>query len=658
MTYQLYRLPASVLFTGGVLAPGWKVYFYLTGTTTPTPVYTTSALNVAHTQPVEADSAGVMPLIYLDPSIVYKSVVYDENDVLQSDFGADPVNDSVLSQSVIGALLYPRTPAEIAAGVTPTNYAYPELTPKRYGAAGDGAADDSSAFSSMLSVAGAGSNATIRLDKGATYLLSAWTYKSTTTGFRMDGNGATIKGPASATSFVSPGGDWSIINTTFDRWDSVVKRLLADAGSYGEWRFSGNVCKNGTGIQINWERPVNQYWITDNRFESCSGGYAHKVGENTYANQDTYLKGFISRNIYKSLTATSTTSCAASLTYGREVSITDNIIDGVQGASGEGWGIYTKVRYGVISGNRIRNVSSTSNPDVVGINIKGANRATTASPQGFNVLVFGNSLYNIGTPGTLGCGIRAQCDDVSIIGNVMERCGGSGVIADDSNGSQNILISNNRILMDGAATQYGIQLSCNGVRIRAINNIMDAVVGGVFVNPVSGSLSCADFEVSGNVINCTASGVAILWSRFTDVVGFRVTNNTIVQAGTALQDNGGAGSWTKARIHDNDFERATTKVSGSIPAGVVRDNIGYMEGSATYDPANLADGAGVTTTVTCAGASLGDYADASFSLDLQGIILKAWVSSVGTVSVRFQNESGGAIDLGSGTLRVSAARRN
>jgi|SRR5689334_4393560 len=77
-----------------------------------------------------------------------------------------------------------------------------------------------------------------------------------------------------------------------------------------------------------------------------------------------------------------------------------------------------------------------------------------------------------------------------------------------------------------------------------------------------------------------------------------------------------------------------------------------LQGSATYDPPSLADGAGTTTTVTCTGAALGGFAHASFSLDLQGIVVTAYVSATNTVSVRFQNESGGTLDLASGTLKV------
>jgi hypothetical protein len=96
---------------------------------------------------------------------------------------------------------------------------------------------------------------------------------------------------------------------------------------------------------------------------------------------------------------------------------------------------------------------------------------------------------------------------------------------------------------------------------------------------------------------------------------------------------------------------SATTLSSPSPVFAVA---GYsqLSGSATYDPPNLIDGAGATTTVTVTGAALGDYAEASFSLDLQGITLTAWVSAADTVSVRFQNETGGTIDLGSGTLRA------
>lgn len=77
-----------------------------------------------------------------------------------------------------------------------------------------------------------------------------------------------------------------------------------------------------------------------------------------------------------------------------------------------------------------------------------------------------------------------------------------------------------------------------------------------------------------------------------------------------------------------------------------------FRGSAVYDPASLADGAGVTTTMTVTGAALGDFVDVSFSLDLQGVALTGWVSAANTVSVRFQNETGGVIDLASGTIKA------
>ena len=48
---------------------------------------------------------------------------------------------------------------------------------------------------------------------------------------------------------------------------------------------------------------------------------------------------------------------------------------------------------------------------------------------------------------------------------------------------------------------------------------------------------------------------------------------------------------------------------------------------------------------------------ASYSLDIQGITVTAWVSSAGNVSVRFQNETGAPIDLAAGNLAVRVVRQ-
>jgi hypothetical protein len=105
---------------------------------------------------------------------------------------------------------------------------------------------------------------------------------------------------------------------------------------------------------------------------------------------------------------------------------------------------------------------------------------------------------------------------------------------------------------------------------------------------------------------------------------------------------------TFRRLDGSQATAVYIKGSGAADTGWIP--IGFLSGSATYDPPNLVDGDGATTTVTVTGAALGDFVEASFSLDLQGITLTAWVSAADTVSVRFQNESGGALDLASGTL--------
>jgi len=74
--------------------------------------------------------------------------------------------------------------------------------------------------------------------------------------------------------------------------------------------------------------------------------------------------------------------------------------------------------------------------------------------------------------------------------------------------------------------------------------------------------------------------------------------------------------------------------------------------SATKDVGNLADGAGETLTITVPGAALGDSCLVSFGVDLQDMLAVCYVQAANAVEVRVQNETTGAINLASTTMRV------
>ena len=78
---------------------------------------------------------------------------------------------------------------------------------------------------------------------------------------------------------------------------------------------------------------------------------------------------------------------------------------------------------------------------------------------------------------------------------------------------------------------------------------------------------------------------------------------------------------------------------------------------ATMDFGNLADAAGETNTIAVPGVALGDLVvGVSLGLDISGITVTAYVSAANVVSVRVQNESGGALDILTSTVRVIVGR--
>ena len=142
---QTFVLPKQVGIIGGEVAPASVMRFYQTGTSTPQNVYTDAALSNAVTS-VTADSAGVFAKVYLNPSASANYRVTLENSAGTVTWTEDDISKNPLTQASVGETLFPRTAAEIAAGVTPTNYAYDPYTTPRYGALGDATTDDAAAI--------------------------------------------------------------------------------------------------------------------------------------------------------------------------------------------------------------------------------------------------------------------------------------------------------------------------------------------------------------------------------------------------------------------------------------------------------------------------------------------------------------------------------
>ena len=103
---------------------------------------------------------------------------------------------------------------------------------------------------------------------------------------------------------------------------------------------------------------------------------------------------------------------------------------------------------------------------------------------------------------------------------------------------------------------------------------------------------------------------------------------------TTVKRNPGGGSLTGTQVNIGSLALTQRKIT------------------TTYDPGEIASGATATTTVTVTGAALGDFAVASFSLDLSGLSVSAYVSATSTVTVVFANLTGSPVDLASGTLSV------
>ena len=348
--------------------------------------------------------------------------------------------------------------------------------------------------------------------------------------------------------------------------------------------------------------------------------------------------------------------------------VTDNATTGINGVT---------IRYNYIP-----------SPRQMGIEIQSA-----ATLKYRNVRILNNWITDTGQAASYGQGISLTgpgeyCD---VIGNVIERATGYGIenvgcsyatITDnkiiDIVGARP-LVTANSLLMTGCViarnlVKGGTPLDCFFASL-AYSIIRDNLFD--FGSSANGHINLAN---SGPVAGCGWNRVernTVITAATSAFVADKIGNNTIVD--NYFDNSACAGNYSTMRFYgagsmynyaarnqlrigtggawldeangaannafDNNIYRSGTLALSNLKGG-------EKAGSITYDPPSIAAGASVYTTVTVTGAAVNDFAIASFSIDLAGLMISAQVTAANTVGVRFFNPTAGAIDLGSGTLRV------
>lgn len=606
----LFQLPKQAYVANSRTSGGAKLYFFESGTTTEAAVYTDSALSVAHTQPVTAASSGVFAPIYLDPGITYKVQLKTSSGSLI--YEVDPIGN--LTAAEVGAVLYARTTAEVSAGVTPSDYSYAPGDVRRYGADSTGAGSSSSAFDAAFTVGGE-----VVIPPG-TYLLST-EVDSAVGNLTINAHGATVNcNLADAGTYQSA---IKLTGTSSSRIEVAGLVLAYTGAASGSTLYGLNIPTKVASVQF------DSVKVSGFRYYGCE----------VNATQQTHTNCRYVDNIHAGLSA-----------LGGTISLV-----GCE-ASNNGNGSDNTTGYGVVLSGTDAHVVGGRYEDNDRYNIDGR-RANNLSVDG---AYLGNSgfvnLYAVNEDAEKDCA-NIKVTDSTIDGE--SRVGATYGIWVGAFGAS------------GTATPGEICLTGNTVK-----NTTDT---GIFVSSGAGSYPPEIVHITGNVLTGCGGTAGIEVSGTSAIRDVFVSDNVLRSSGEILisTTTGGTAaivtdnivSWT-GTIDRSIYAKATTViVTGNVCTGTITSGTGLeysatnlvvdgnhlggtLKGSKTFDPTSLSDGAGETTTVTVTGAALGDYAWASFSLDTSGITITAWVSAANTVSVRFQNETGGPLDIGSGTLRA------
>lgn len=255
------------------------------------------------------------------------------------------------------------------------------------------------------------------------------------------------------------------------------------------------------------------------------------------------------------------------------------------------------------------------------VNLSSGDGISAGSPPGGAYTTNISATGNVVNGSTDYCMSFSLCANVSCIGNTVREASTTGI---------------------GILDCYNFSVEGNCCLNNGQNNFVPDGGLGAGINILSGSAdSVHNGVISGNV--CT------------DLQGIKT------QEFGLMIDGGVHAAQSGITVKDNNFDGNSVApvLLTTTPAApfVAQDNGAWLSASASWNPASIANGAKEAKDVTVIDARLGDFAVASFSLDVLDLVLNAQVTANDTVTCVLANNTGGAVDLGAGTVYVKVSKK-
>ena len=256
-----------------------------------------------------------------------------------------------------------------------------------------------------------------------------------------------------------------------------------------------------------------------------------------------------------------------------------------------------------------------------------------------------------------GSGMDLDCFSTRITENTVDTFKfGGGITTEQSATCYGLIIANNHIT-GGTGTDVNSTV-CPGIENWAA---WSAITGNtIYLNAGTGIDQGGNrCVVTDNIVfnNGQTTNSAAIATRY----GTSTYNGSesVIANNRCFDTNGAGGTQTYGYIDQGSSTSYVVVSSNSFkgnktgamnPASTVFSFDGQtLEGSASWNPGTITNAGNATATMTVAGAVVGDPVTVGFSQDIQGVKFFGYVSSANTVSMRFENNTGGSITISSGT---------